>query len=148
MKMQAGKGNKDISKELEYISNRINTSLAEESIVDPEWSDVIKAASVAKRITTAGMLAFRPVLFMKEMIIGMYKGVTLAATKIYGGDQFTIKDFSTAVKKLTTIDNKFAPEWNLIDVINNTYGFANRDVNTLPKKMQTNRRGIMLGLSP
>ena len=148
MKMQAGKGNKDISKELEYISNRIKTSLADESIVDPEWSDVIKAASVAKRITTAGMLAFRPVLFMKEMIIGMYKGVTLAATKIYGGDQFTIKDFSTAIKKLTTIDNKFAPEWNLIDVINNTYGFANRDVNTLPKKMQTNRRGIMLGLSP
>ena len=148
MKLNAGKGNVDISNELEYITNRMKQGIFDESIINQEFEDIIKATSGLKSITTAGMLAFRPALFMKEMVIGMYKGITLAATKIYGKDQFTVKDFMTAVKKLATIDNKFALEWNLIDGLNNHYGFANRDVNTSYKKMQTNRRGLLLGLGP
>ena len=148
MKLTAGKGNMDISNELEYLTNRMKQGIFDESIIDQEFEDIIKATSGLKSITTAGMLAFRPALFMKEMIIGMYKGITLAAIKIYGGEQFTIKDFTKAIKKLASTDKKFSTEWNLIDGLNNYYGFANRDVNTIYKKLQTNRRGALLGLGP
>jgi len=148
MKLQAGKRNEDISKELEYVKNRIKLGSMDEPIIDPEAEDVVKAASVVKKITTAGMLAFRPALFMKEMTIGLYKGAALAMTKIYGGEQFGLKDLASALGKLVTIDKKFAKEWNLIDGLNNEYRFANRDVNSLAYKLQTNRRGIFMGLGP
>jgi hypothetical protein len=56
------------------------------------------------------MLAFRPVLALKELTIGLYKGIGLAFTQFYGKDQFTLKDFTAAVGKLATIDKKFSAE--------------------------------------
>jgi hypothetical protein len=111
MKVQSGKAGEDISKELEHVKNRIKLAAADESIIDPEAEDVVQAATVVKKITTAGMLAFRPALFLKEMTIGLYKGSMLAFTKIYGGEeQFTISDLGKALGKLATIDKKFARE--------------------------------------
>ncbi len=148
MKLRAGVSNKDISKELDYVVNRINLAAYDAPIVNEEAEDVIKAVSVAKRITTMGMLAFRPVLLFKELTIGLYKGIALASTKIYGKQQFSLKSYTKAVKSLITVDNKFGPEWNLLDAVNNFYGFANRDVNAAATRLQTNRRGLLMGLSP
>ena len=148
MKLTAGKQDQDISKELEYVTNRIKVGALNLPIIEEEMTDFVKAISIPKKVVMTGLLAFRPAIFIRDMIIGTYKGVTLAASKIYGGDQFDIKDWSAAMTKLTTIDNQFTKEWNLIDGINNQYGMANRDINVLPRKMQTNRRGIFMGLGP
>ena len=147
MKLLAGKQNKDISKELEYIANQLKLAAYDQPIVEEEFEDVVSATSLAKRMTTALMLAFRPVLLVKELSIGLFKGASLAATQIYGKDQFNLGDLTTAVKKMLTIDNKLSQDWNLLDMINNYYGFANMDTNTISKKMQTNRRGLFMGLN-
>ena len=80
------------------------------------------------------------------MTIGVFKGMSLAATQIYGKDQFTISDLASAYKKLMTIDNKFSDEFNLIDRLNHYYRFANMDINTVAKKLQTDRSGVLKGL--
>lgn len=148
MKLRGGQANEDISKQLEYVATRIKLGTYDSPTVDPEFEDIIKGVSVLKRITTAGMLAFRPILFFKELTIGMYKGIALASAKIYGKNQFSHASFLKAVGILATIDKKFALEWNLADGINNFYRFANRDVNNAVQRMQTSRRGVMMGLSP
>ena len=146
IKLLGGKQNIDISKQLEYVADQMNLAIYDEPIVDDEFKDLATVTAVLKRMTTAAMLAFRPVLFFKEMTIGVMKGASLAATQIYGKDQFTLANLTEAYKKLTTIDNKFTNEFNLIDRINQYYRFANMDVNTLAKKMQTDRRGLFRGL--
>ena len=103
MKLYAGKQNKDISKELEYVKNQLKLAAYDEPIVEEEFEDVVSMTSLVKRITTAGMLAFRPVLMVKEFSIGMFKGASLAATQIYGKDQFDIKSLSSAIKKMLSI---------------------------------------------
>lgn len=148
IKLVAGKQSEDISKQLEYISDQVKLSVLDEPIIDEEFKDVATVVTGVKSITTAMMLALRPVLFFKEMTIGVFKGAALAATQIYGKDQFSIKDLSLAYTKLATIDNKFSNEFNMIDRINQMYGFANMDVNTLAKKLQTNRWGVFKGLGP
>ena len=110
MKMQAGKQDEDISKELEYIVERIKTGALNEPILEEEFEDIVKATSVVRKITTAGMLALRPATFVKEMTIGVYKAVTIAGTKIYGENQFGMKSLMTAFGKLAAVDKKFAPE--------------------------------------
>lgn len=110
MKLSAGKQNKNISKELEYITNRIKLGAFDEQIIDPEFKDPIRLISSVKRITTAAMLGFRPALMFKELSIGMYRTISLTAFNIYGKDQFTFKDFAKTIKVMTTIDNKMSKE--------------------------------------
>lgn len=146
MKMLAGKENVDISNQLEYIANQLNLSAYDDNIIDPEFKDVSIITSGLKKMSTFGMLALKPLSLVKEMTIGTFKGMTMAATKIYGKDQFDVKDVMFAYEKLLRIDNKFSSEFNLIDKLNQYYGFANMDVNTIASKMQTDRRGIYRGL--
>jgi hypothetical protein len=146
MKLSAGKQNTDLSAQLEYITNQLNLAAYDEPIIDKDFKDVATVTAIVKKMTTAAMLAFRPALFIKELTIGVMKGASLAATKIYGEDQFGIGDLTSAYKKLLTIDNKASAEFNLIDKLNHFYRFANMDINSIAKKMQTDRRGIMRGM--
>lgn len=145
MKYLAGKDNVDISDQLDYVAKQINLSVYDEPIIDKEFEDMTKTMAVVKKISTAAMLAFKPANMIKELTIGIFKGVSIAATKIYGKDQFGIKDLASAYKKLITIDNQFSTEFNLIDQVNHFYRFANMDVNTMSKKLQTDRHGLMRG---
>jgi len=146
MKLLAGKENTDISNQLKYVADQMSLSIYDQPIIDEEFKDIATATMIAKKISTAALLAFRPALFAKEMSIGLIKGISLASTQIYGKDQFTVSDLMSAYMKLMTIDNKVAAEFNLIDRLNHFYRFANMDTNTIAQKLQTDRRGLFRGL--
>jgi hypothetical protein len=110
MKMLAGKTNTNISKELTYVEKQLKLALFDDNIIDDEFADVTKAAAVIKRITTIGMLALRPVLMAKELTIGMFKGFSIASTKMFGKDLFDANSLRKAMGKLMTIDKKFSQE--------------------------------------
>lgn len=118
MKLRAGIGNQDISNALDYITQRVKTALFDSPNVSEDAIDVVKIISPLKAVTTAGMLAFRPALLLKELGIGLYKGIALASTKIYGTQQFGIASYFKSLGKLITIDKKVSSEFNLIDGIN------------------------------
>lgn len=145
MKLLAGKENVDISKQLDYVANQMKLAIYDEPIIDDEFKDLVKTVSIVKSVATPMLLAFKPASMAKELIIGVIKGTTLAATEIYGENQFDVSDLTKAYGKLITIDNKFSEEFNLIDKINQIYRIANMDVNTMSKKIQTDRRGIYRG---
>lgn len=146
LKLHGGKQNKELEKVMEYVTNQLKLAAFDEPIVDDEFKAVATVTAMLKKISTAGMLAFRPILLVKELTIGIMKGAGLAATQIYGEDQFNLGDLTKAYGKLMTIDNKFSDEFNLIDNINHYYRFANMDINTVAKKLQTDRRGIVRGV--
>ena len=147
MKLKAGKeGGKsgEIEKQLNYVYDQIKLAAYGEHIIDPEFKDMSIIQSAIKRVTTAAMLAFRPILLVKELVIGTAKGISLAATQIYGKDQFSVKDLTKAYEKMMTIDKKFSQEFNLIDRINHFYRFANMDANTIAMKLQADRHGMVM----
>lgn len=146
IKLMAGKQGVDISKQLDYVAKQMDLAVFDEPIIDEEFKDMATTVAAVKKFSTAAMLAFRPALMVKELVIGVIKGTTLAATQIYGKDQFTVGDLTKAYTKLMTIDNKFSNDFNLIDRINAYYRFANMDVNSLAKKTQTDRHGVFRGL--
>ena len=146
IKLYGGRKDEKLDKIMKYIKNQLSLAAYDEPIIDEELTDVLTGVSLVKKFTTAMMLGLRPALFIKELTLGVMKGVGIAASKIYGKDQFTLKDLTTSYMKLTTINDKFAEEFNLIDKINHFYRFANMDVNTIAKKLQTDRRGVYRGL--
>ena len=145
MKLLAGRENIDISKQLEYVANQMKLAVFDEPIIDDEFKDLTKTIGIVKSISTPMLLAFKPASMAKELVIGVIRGTTLAATQLYGEDQFGVADLTKAYGKLITIDNKFSEEFNLIDKINQMYRIANMDVNTMAQKIQTDRRGIYRG---
>jgi hypothetical protein len=148
MKLQSGKKNEDMSKELDYIIDQVTVAALDGPIVDEEFKDPSIVIAAVKKITTIGMLAFRPVLMAKELSIGLLKGFNIAASKVFGKDLFDSRSLTLALEKLGTAKKTFAAEFNLIDRLNHYYGIANMDLNTIAEKMQTDRRGFMKGLSP
>lgn len=146
IKQHAGKQNEEVTQELEYIANRLKVASLDEHIITQDAEDVVKMAAAAKSITTKAMLAFRPVLLVKELAIGLFKNYTLALTQMLGEEQFNISDLTKAIDKMVSIDKKFSAEWNLIDSINKEYRFANLDINTISKRYRTNRKvGLYTG---
>ena len=145
MKLSAGKENEDISNQLQYISDQMSLSVFDKPIIDEEFKDYAKVAAMVKAVSTPAMLGFKVASLIKEMTIGAFKGISLAATQMFGKDLFTAKDLASAYGKLMTIDNKFSNEFNLIDNLNNYYRFANMDINTVAKKLQSDRRGFLRG---
>lgn len=146
IKLLGGKQNIELSNQLEYITNQLKLAAYDQPIIDKEFKDAASIISTVKSISTAAMLGFRPDFFVKEMALGAMKGISLAATQIYGKDQFGIGDLVKAYNKLFTINNQFSTEDNLINKLNQYYRFANMDTNTIAKKMQSDRTGIMRGL--
>lgn len=145
LKLLSGKEGVDVSNQLDYIANQMSLSIYDEPIIADEAKDFAKVTAVLKKVSTMGLLAFRPALFVKEMTVGLFRGVSLAATQLYGKDQFTLADFGKAMGKMLMIDNKFTEEFNLIDKLNQFYRFANMDVNTIAQKLQTDRHGLFKG---
>ena len=106
MKLKAGIANVDITKELEYVVDRIKLGIMDSPVADEEAEDILKGVSVAKRITSMLILGLRPALFFKEMSIGLYKAAALSSTKMYGKQQFGQKSMLTAMTKIGAIDKK------------------------------------------
>jgi hypothetical protein len=46
----------------------------------------------------------------KELTIGMFKGFSIASTKMFGKDLFDANSLRKAMGKLMTIDKKFSQE--------------------------------------
>ena len=83
------------------------------------------------------VLAFRPAMFIKEILAGTLKNTSYAWSKIYGEDSFDGKHLTEAYEKLFTRE-----DWDLIMEINNLYRVANRDLNQIVDKTKVDRHGL------
>ena len=121
MKLTGGRQNQDVSKALEYVKERIDLAFFDQPLVDKEFEQIVTAASVVKKMTTAFMLGFRPAILVKELAIGMFKGVSLAATQYFGKDQFNLKDYTKALQLMMVTDKSLALEFNKLEALNHHY---------------------------
>lgn len=144
LKFDAAKTNDKIENHLKYMYDQIKLAAYGEHIIDPEFKDLSIGQAMMKRISTFAMLAFRPILMAKELTIGTFKNITLAATQMYGKDVFTLKDLTKAYGKMLTIDKRFTQEFNLINRLNHLYRFSNMDAGTIAMKTQTDRHGVLM----
>lgn len=95
------------------------------------------------------MLALRPAIFLKELSLGLFRGISITATQFFGKDQFSYKEYFSALKEVFTLDKALSTDFNKPHSINNFYGFANMDINSYANKMKTNRRVSMFnGVGP
>lgn len=129
---------KETEAALKGLSDALNLNVHNKTIInDPELA---KAMGVVKQIqsTISVMtIALRPMLMMKELLVGQVKNASYAWSKIYGGD-FEGKYITESYK----IMMKSQEDYDLTKKINTLYQIANRDLNQIVARTKVDRTGL------
>lgn len=146
---------KDYSTELESLHNYIDSKVLNKSIIDKEFHQHAKVISAARRVNSFLHLSGRPLQFVKEMTVGTFTNVSRAWANSGREGKFKMKSllkayqilFSVRAKKASTDlfgDSDFA-DFTLMQQLNQEYGIANDDMNTMVSKRRYNRHGLFNG---
>lgn len=71
----------DLSNTKEALINRMKISVYNTSLIDNEDRGIALAVSGVKRLTSYAKIAVRPALFVKEMVLGVIKNVSVVWAK-------------------------------------------------------------------
>jgi hypothetical protein len=84
-------------------------------------------------------IALRPMLMAKELVVGLFKNVSLAFYKTYGDDAFGEADLMFGYMSILDPTKE---TYMLNSVLNRTYRIANSDLNQLANRTKFDRQGL------
>ena len=138
-----GRQNKEVDKQLEYITNQVKLAVFDEPLLKDEEKTIATGIVLFKRISTVSMLAFRPALLVKELSLGLLKNFTLAGVSV--GNEYNLANVTKAYSKLVSTDKRLINEFDVNQKLNDVYRIANMDIATVSKKLQHDKAGIARG---
>lgn len=143
---------KDYSDLVTAINERVKISLYNKHILDEDLKDPYSLIFTAKQINSVLKIGFRPILFAKEMSVSTLRLMTAAKSKYFLNEGITATEMTKAFgivfgARASTLGKKISQEMGLADFdligqLNNDYGIANRDVNTIADRTVYNRFGF------
>ena len=146
---------KNFSKQAEQLMNRIQVSIYGKSLVNEDWEDIMAGMGVIKQIMSIAKISVRPMLFVKEMILGRIRNtsvilaqlvqngenkITMTHLREAAGVVFGPEFFGKASKKLfgqLSIGAK-----SMADVLNDVYGINDRDLSVIGEKVAYDDYGL------
>lgn len=157
LKYRSKESGEDVSEVLSYIQDKVKTDIFAEPIIPKELEGIAKGISSVRSLTSTLVVAGRPIMWVKELLVGGFQNSARAWTKVYGDESFDIKSLTKAYQIITgsglhNYGNIFKgksdlADFTLVEALNNTYGMANMDVNDLVGKTKVDRTGLNAGMS-
>ena len=149
--LQATTG-QDFSETIKVLKDRIEIALFSGNKVPDSMLGVAKGASGLKQIGAFLKMGFRPLLFLKEMSVGLTKLEAKVSLGYFNDGQIKLNHFNKALAKILGISikdgiDKFTGyvdvgDFNMIGALNKRYGIANLDINITAEKTQYDRQGF------
>ena len=139
--------------ELEALVARENTSIKNESIIEPEAEDVAKGISTLRKLNSFLVLAFRPIQLIKEITFGQFTNYSRVLGQKGSSDKLSVTSVFKANKiiwgqsigkwaKVFT-DNADMASYTLCEQLNKQYAIANEDINRTVDNATNSKFGIM-----
>lgn len=142
----------DLSETIQAINDRIKISIYGRKLTKDELEDVNKLVSTARMVTSATKIAFRPVLFAKELTVGTTKLLSMCKFGWFANENIKTKDLLRAMSEVYGVDfmsqgKKILGQmprhiFDKIGQLNAEYGIANFDTNIMAKRLQVDRFGM------
>lgn len=139
--------NVNLENSLEFIDNFVEKSIKNETLLDDEAKRVAKYTTMAKYFASAFCLGFSPIAGVRQMMEGVWKGLSLSFSKYYGADQFGIEDITKAWSIMVGDGIQMNDTMKAIEAINNRWGIVNRDFNILADRLKSNKTGLYTPIS-
>lgn len=147
----------DFSEELDNIQDQHKVSLKNETPIPNELKDPAKAIGAMKKINSLIVLGVRPMQFLKEITFGQFTNYSRALALKGTKTPISVRNVFTANKLVwgqqvagwmkTVTGQEDLAAFTMIQLLNQKYGIANQDLNTIVEKNSLQRTGIQSGLS-
>ena len=137
---QSGKS-EETKKATEEMFKQIRISIYGVNPIKGELAKSLKYLQPIQKLASMLYITMRPALSVKELIVGSFKNVSFAWSKIYGDDTFSMSDLKSAYNKVLFGKMQSPVDFNIVDNLNIEYGIANMDINTIVHKTKTDRHG-------
>lgn len=147
----------DVTDILKNIEDQLKISIFNEPIISKELQTVSKIVGIPRKLTSILVIGMRPLLLVKELMVGGIQNTTRAWFKVYGEDSFDAKSLKKAYEIISggglhKYGNAFAgnsdfADFSFAESLNNFYGIANKDINSVVRTTQVDRAGLIGGLS-
>ncbi len=146
-------GTVDFTKTKEALINRMRVSIFNQTLIDPEQRGIALTTSGLKSLVSLCSIAGRPVLAIKEMVIGIIKNVSNVWAKTIVNDYpITQKNLMKAAGMVYTnglfsenagkFEGETFGDFRLINLLNNKYRINDRDLSVLGESLSYDHSGI------
>ena len=122
----------------DYIRNKVQN----QQIVNEKSAKWLKTANKIKQAASTMTLAFSPVQALYQPLQGLWQDISLMIRKPDGTNAFTFSHFQKALRMVYSDLSQYSDEPTLFQLVNETYGMNDMDMNTYTDRISTAKKGI------
>lgn len=145
---------RDLTAQIDAIIQYTKSSIFNSNNVDKKWEDVAKALKASRTVLSAAAIALRPVLMVKELVVGRAKNHIYSASGYFENEGITEKNMAKGEAivfkdgiwegKVRRYTGHMDPgERTKVEALNFVFGIANVDVNVKSYKSTADRFGLL-----
>ena len=140
--IQGAMRNKVYGNDISYMSDYIRNKVQNQQIVNEKSAKWLKTANKIKQAASTMTLAFSPVQALYQPLQGLWQDISLMIRKPDGTNAFTFSHFQKALRMVYSDLSQYSDEPTLFQLVNETYGMNDMDMNTYTDRISTAKKGI------
>lgn len=137
----------DMSKTIEYIFENAKSVIYMESLVPNEVRPLFKTLNFLRNVASTTALSWNFANLPREVLMGFWTNISHAMFKRYGSETFKLTHYMEALKYLIYDSPHFITEITKIELLNELYGLANMDLDSIVENTTSYKTGIIGGFS-
>lgn len=140
---QGAERNRVYKEDLDYLTDYIRNKILNQQIVNEKSAKWVKKINVIKDAASTLTLAFSPVQVFYQSLQGLWQDISLVIRKPDGTKAFTFNHLTKAFKLVYSDLSHFSDEPTLFQLINETYGLNDMDMNSYTERLSTAKNSIL-----
>lgn len=127
---------------MEFMTKYTKNVLFGESVMSEEVQEYMKKLAPFRSAAFTIALGWNWMNVPREVLMGFFKNISIAATGLYGEETFTIGDYMKAWGIMAADVPQFIMNVTKIEMINEFYGMGNMSISEIPEQTTSNKTGV------
>ena len=142
LSLEGATQNKVFDETLNYVENFIKNKIQNKSIVNPKYRIADQVVRSLKGFASKMTLALAPVQVIYQPLQGLWQSISLWIRRPDGSHAFTAANLAKAYKIAYKDLAHFSENPSLCQLLNQTFGLNDMDINDYAKRISESSRGI------
>lgn len=125
-----------------FIKAFMTSNIYGDAIMDPTAQKLYKYIAPMRAIAAKTALSFNFLNAPRELLMGLFTGISRAAFSTYGKDAFNAKEYAKAVGIVMYDAPNFVVNVTKIELLNEKYRIANMSISEIPLQVTSNKTGV------
>lgn len=132
---------------MEFMTKYTKNVIFGESVMSEEVQEYMKKLAPVRGAAFSIALGWNVMNVPRELLMGFFKNISVAATGLYGKETFSITDYLKAWGIVAADVPNFIMNVTKIEMLNELYGMANMSITEIPEQTTSNKTGVFATFS-